>query len=201
MIKIGIVAPENYEEITNTLLDIFKTNHIIAAVKKNTRDIDNKLLFLEKCGIEFAIIIFETGLIYPVTLDILILDNAKNKSIITYSLIECISEKTVLIYNTDNGYLPKIEHQNAIDYGFSSNSSVNVSSIEYHKNSKSFILYIARPVLNIFGDEISIGEIPIMHINNKDIISQLPAVICALICGIKVCISKIKFGIKLYSAE
>ena len=55
-------------------------------------------------------------------------------------IIELNFIKTVLIYKTDNGYLPKIEHQNAIDYGFSSNSSVNVSSIEYVYDDKANVI-------------------------------------------------------------
>lgn len=186
MIKIGILAPENHEEITNTLLDIFKINHIIAAVKTNSKNIKKQLNFLEKSGIEYAIIIFNNKLIYPVTLDILIIDNAPNRRIITYSLIECVSEKTTLIYNTDNGYLPKLDHENAIDYGFSTDSSVTVSSIEYFQDSKSFILYIQRPLSNLFNEIIAIGEIPIIHINNNEISNQLPAVITALILNIPI---------------
>ena len=186
MIKIGILAPENHEEITKVLLDIFKKNHIISAVKKNSKDIKKQLKFLERNSIEYTIIIFDKPLIYPITLDILIIDNAPNQRIITYSLIECVSEKTILIYNTDNGYLPKIEHENAIDYGFSSDSSVTVSSIEYIADYKSFILYIQRPFSTLYDEEIAIGEIPIIHINNQDISNQLPAVITALICNIPI---------------
>lgn len=186
MIKIGILAPENHEEITKALLDLFKKNHIVTAVKQNSKNIKKQLDFLEKNSIEYAIIIFDNSLIYPITLDILIIDNAPNRRIITYSLIECISEKTILIYNTDNGYLPKIEHENAIDYGFSSNSSVTVSSIEYLADYKSFILYIQHQFSNLYGEEITIGEIPIIHINNQDISNQLPAVITALICNIPI---------------
>ncbi len=186
MIKIGILAPDNHKEITQTLLDIFKKSHIVSAVKKNTKDIKKRLSFLEKSGIEYAIIVFDHKLIYPLTLDILIIDNAPNKSLITYSLVECVSEKTILIYNTDNGHLPKLEHDNAIDYGFSPDSSVTVSSIEYFLDYKAFILYIQRPLFNIFSEEINIGEIPVIHINNYDILSQLPAVITALICQIPI---------------
>lgn len=186
MIKIGILAPENHEEITKALLDIFKKNHIIAAVKKNSKNIKRQLDFLERNSIEYAIIIFDKPLIYPITLDILIIDNAPNQRIITYSLIECVSNKTILVYNTDNGYLPKIEHENAIDYGFSSDSSVTVSSIEYLSDYKSFILYIQRPFSNLYDEEITIGEIPIIHINNQDISNHLPAVITALICNIPI---------------
>lgn len=195
MIKIGILAPQNHKEITNTLLDIFKINHIIAAVKKNSRDIKKNIAFLEKNGIEYAIIVFEKSLIYPINLDILIIDNMPNKSLITYSLIECVGEKTILIYNTDNGYLPKLEHKNAIDYGFSSNSSVSVSSIEYLPNTKSFILSVQRPLNNIYDEEITICELPIININNYDISSQLPAVIASLICNIPIC-NKFKTIIK-----
>ena len=186
MIKIGILAPENHEEIAESLLDIFKINHIIAAVKTNSKNIKKQLNFLEKSGIEYSIIIFEKQLIYPIDLDILILDNAPNQRIITYSLVECVNNRTTLIYNTDNGYLPKLDHENAIDYGFSSNSSVTVSSIEYFKDSKSFILCIQRPLLNIFDEAIAIGEIPILHINNLEIYSQIPAAITALICNIPI---------------
>ena len=186
MITIGILAPENHKEITKTFLDIFKTNHIIPAVKKNTKEIKKQLAFLEKNGIEYAIVIFNEQLIYPVNLDILILDNAPNRHIITYSLVECVTSKTILVYNTDNGYLPKLDHEKAIDYGFCCNSGVTVSSIEYYKDSKSFILYIQRPIPNIFGENISIGEITVKRINNLDIISQLPAVISMLVLNIPV---------------
>lgn len=186
MITIGILAPENHEEITKVLLDIFKKNHIIAAVKKNSKNLKRQLDFLERNSIEYAITIFDKPLIYPITLDILIIDNAPNQRIITYSLIECISDKTILIYNTDNGYLPKIEHKNAIDYGYSSDSSVTVSSIEYLADYKSFILYIQHPFSTLYGEEITIGEIPIIHINNQDISNQLPAVITALVCNIPI---------------
>ena len=158
MIKIGILAPKNHKEIVQSLLDIFKTNHIIAAVKTNSKNTKKQLDFLEKSGIEYAIVVFENQLIYPVDLDILILDNLPNQKIISYSLIECVNDNTTLIYNTDNGYLPKLEHENAIDYGFSQNSSITVSSIEYYKDLKSFILYIQRPVLNIFNEDIPIAD-------------------------------------------
>ncbi len=195
MIKIGILAPQNHKEITNTFLDILKKNHIIAAVKKNLRDIKKNVTFLEKSGIEYAIIVFEEALIYPIDLDILIIDNMPNKALITYSLIECVREKTILVYNTDNGYLPKLEHKNAIDYGFSSSSSVTVSSIEYLMYTKSFILSVQRPLNNIYGEEITICELPVININNYDISSQLPAVITALICNIPIC-NKFKTIIK-----
>ena len=186
MIKIGILAPKNHKEIAQSLLDIFKFNHLIAAVNTNSKSTKKQLNFLEKSGIEYAIVVFENQLIYPVDLDILILDNAPNRRIITYSLIECINKKTTLIYNTDNGYLPKLEHENAIDYGFSSNSSVTVSSIEYSPDFKSFILYIQRPISNLFKETITIGEIPIIHINNQEVSNQLPAVITALILNIPI---------------
>lgn len=186
MIKIGILAPQNNKEITKTLLDIFKMNRIIAAVKSNSKDIKKELNFLEKNGIEYAIIIFDNQLIYPVALDILIVDNAPNRHIITYSLVECVSEKTILIYNTDNGYLPKLEHKNAIDFGLSSDSGITVSSTEFLSETTAFILYIQRPLTTIFQEDIPIGEIPIIHINNQDISNQLPAVILALICNIPV---------------
>lgn len=187
MIKIGILAPDNYEEISKTFLDIFKANHIIAAIKKNSKDIKNKLAFLEKNGIEYVLIIFEQHLIYPVNLDVLILDNAPNTRLVTYSLIECISDKTILIYNTDNGYLPKLEHPNAIDYGFSQNSSVTVSSINYFPDTKSFILYIQNTIYNPFYKDISISEFHVTPINNHEISSQLPAVITALLFEIPIC--------------
>ncbi len=186
MIKIGILAPQNHKEITNTFLDIFKKNHIIAAIKKNSQDIKKNINFLEKNGIEYAIIVFEKSLVYPIDLDILIIDNMPNKALITYNLIECVKEKTVLVYNTDNGYLPKLEHKNAIDYGFCPNSSVTVSSIEYLPYTKSFILSIQRPLYNIYDEEITICELPVISINNYDISNQLPAVITALICNIPI---------------
>lgn len=195
MIKIGILAPNNYEEITKTFLDIFKANHIIAAIKNNSKDIKNKIAFLEKNKIEYVLIIFEKHLIYPIELDILILDNAPNTRLVTYSLIECISEKTILIYNTDNGYLPKLDHPNAIDYGFSQNSSVTVSSINYFPDAKSFILYIQHTIYNPFCKDISISEFPITSINNYEISSQLPAVITALLFDIPICKSRNKLRI------
>lgn len=194
MIKIGILAPDNYEEITKTFLDIFKANHIIAAVKNNSKDIKKKMAFLEKNMIEFALIIFDQHLIYPIDLDILILDNAPNTSLVTYSLIECVSDKTILIYNTDNGYLPKLDHPNAIDYGLSQNSSVTVSSIKYCFDTKSFILYIQHQLYNPFNEDIGISELSITPINNQEISNQLPAVITALLFDIPICctINKLK---------
>ena len=194
MIKIGIMAPQNHKEITKTLLDIFKMHHIIAAVKSNSKDIKKQLYFLEKNSIEYAIIIFDNQLIYPVSLDILIIDNAPNRNIITYSLVECVNDKTILIYNTDNGCLPKLEHKNAIDFGLSSDSGITVSSTEFLSETTAFILYIQRPIQTIFCEEIPIGEIPIVHINNQDISNQLPAVILALICNIPI-YKKINFSI------
>ena len=187
MIKIGILAPENCKEIAKTLLDIFKINHIVVAICKNSKNIRKKMSFFEKNKIEYTLITFDKHLIYPVDLDVLILDNAPNTKLVTYSLIECVSDKTILIYNTDNGYLPKLEHQNAIDYGFSSSSSVTVSSIDYSNEKKSFVLYIQQPLHNPFGDDIFISEIPISPINNQEISSQLPAVITALLFDIPIC--------------
>ncbi len=195
MIKIGILAPDNCEEISKTFLDIFKANHIIAAIKKNSRDIKSKVSFLESNGIEYTLIIFERNLIYPIDLDVLILDNAPNTRLVTYSLIECIGEKTILIYNTDNGYLPKLEHPNAIDYGFSQDSSVTVSSINYFSDTKSFTLYIQNNIYNPFYGDIAISEFPITPINNYEISSQLPAVITALLFDIPICKSGNKLEI------
>lgn len=194
MIKIGILAPENCKEITKTFLDIFKLNHIVVAICENSKEIKNKISFFEKNRIEYALITFDRHLIYPVDLDILILDNAPNTTLVTYSLIECVSNKTILIYNTDNGYLPKLDHQNAIDYGFSTTSSVTVSSIDYSNEKKSFVLYVQQPLHNPFGENIFISEIPITPINNLEISNQLPAVITALLFDIPICntINKLK---------
>ncbi len=186
MIKIGILAPKNCKEISKTLLDIFRQNHIVVAICENTKEIKNKISFFEKNRIEYALITFDRHSIHPIDLDILILDNAHNTTLVTYSLIECVSDKTILIYNTDNGYLPKLEHQNAIDYGFSTTSSVTVSSIDYSNEEKSFILYVQQPLHNPFGKDILISEIPITPINNQEISNQLPAVITALLFDIPI---------------
>ncbi len=186
MIKIGILAPDNHEEITKTFLDIFKANHIIAAVEQNSKDITKKIRFLEKNKIKYALIIFNHHLIYPVDLDVLILDNAPNTTLVTYSLIECVNNNTIVIYNIDNGYLPKLDHPNAIDYGLSQNSSVTVSSIKYYSDRKSFILYIQNPLYNPFCEVIGISELQITPINNLEISSQLPAVITSLLFDIPI---------------
>lgn len=186
MIKIGIVAPKNYQAIAKTLLNLFEINNISCAVEKNSKNIESKLDFLEKNGVLYTITIFNYKLIYPVLLDILIIDNAPNGRIITSALAECVGENTILIYNTDNGYLPKLEHKNAIDYGFSPNSSVTVSSIEYFPDSKAFVMCIQRALPRLFSDDIEIGEIPVCPINNRDIESQLPAVIAALLCSVPI---------------
>lgn len=194
MIKIGILAPGNCKKITKTLLDIFKLNHIVVAICENSKDIKNKISFFEKNRIEYVLITFKEHSIHPVDLDVLILDNAYNTSLVTYSLVECVNDKTILIYNTDNGYLPKIEHQNAIDYGFSATSRVTVSSIDYSCQKKSFVIYVQQPLHNPFSEDIPISEIPITPINNQEISSQLPAVVVALLFDIPVCntINKIK---------
>ncbi len=194
MIKIGILAPKNCREISKTLLDIFKLNHIVVAICENSKEIKNKVSFFEKNRIDYAIITFERHSIYPIDLDVLILDNADNTTLVTYNLVECVNDKTILVYNTDNGYLPKLEHQNAIDYGFSTTSSVTVSSIDYSNEEKSFVLYVQQPLHNPFGKDFLISEIPITPINNQEISSQLPAVITALLFDIPICntINKLK---------
>lgn len=186
MIKIGILAPKNHRDITKTILNIFKEHNIYCAVGKNSKKCSSELEFLKNSDIRYAIIIFDYRLVYPVPLDILILDNAANKKIVTSPLAECVGENTILLYNTDNGYLPRLEHKNAVDYGFSPDSSVTVSSIEYFPDSKAFVLCIQRPLPRFFSDDIAIGEIPIPPINNLDIESQLPAVLAVLLCSVPI---------------
>lgn len=186
MIKIGIVAPKNYQAIAKTLLKLFEASNIPCAIEKNSESTASRLDFMEKNGVLYTITIFNYKLIYPILLDILIIDNAPNGRIVTSALAECVGENTILIYNTDNGYLPKLEHKNAIDYGFSPNSSVTVSSIEYFSDSKAFVMCIQRSLPRLFSEDIEIGEIPVCPINNRDIESQLPAVIAALLCSVPI---------------
>lgn len=185
MIKIGILAPHNDIKIQKALLHIFKDNHIIAAVKKDNINIEKELSFLERSGVLYTIIIFNEKEIFPTDIDILILDNAQNEKIVSYPLISCINKDTVLIYNTDNGYLPKLTHPNAIDYGFSKNSTVTISSVKYSKNLDfSFILCFQDFLHDIFLNPLPIGEFLVNGIPEIDLISQIPAIICAILCRV-----------------
>lgn len=184
MTKIGILAPNNSTQIVNALVMIFKSDKTLVAVKKNNARIEHELNFLDRNGIKYTLIVFNTKKIYPVGLDVLILDNEQNTRLVSYDLIECMSERTILIYNTDNGFLPHINHPNAIDYGYSSTSSVTISSVNYTENSISFIVSIQREIYGLYDNILPIGEILISSGYKAELCNLLCAVICSLICGI-----------------
>ena len=184
MLTIGILAPNNSAEISNALQILFKHNRELFAVKKNSRTILDDIDLFEKSGIKYTIITFDKKKIYPVLLDVLILDNENNKKIVDYELVKCVGEKTILIYNTDNGYLPHIEHPNAIDYGFCSASSVSVSSINYNENNISLIISVQRSFCGLFYNTCQIGEFLIESCFITKISNLLPAVICGLVCDV-----------------
>lgn len=184
MITIGILAPKNHLQISKLLSDTLSLNKSLQAIISNNQKTQNKLDFFKKSGIEYSIVIFKATKIYPVKLDILILDNAENKKIVTPELIKCINNNTILIYNTDNGYLPNLEHPQAIDYGISPDSSVSVSSVNYHEQTTEFLIYIKREICGIFKNTIKIGELKINTKNDTQIDNLLPAVICALLCDV-----------------
>lgn len=184
MITIGILAPDNSVEIVNTLKDIIRQNGCVTAVNENGIQTQKKLALYERSGIEYAVVIFNPKKIYPVALDILILDNAKNQKLVTLELVKCITEKTLLIYNTDNGYLPALNHPNAIDYGFGRNSAVTISSIGYNDASVDILLCINRPFSGIFSNNIYVGELLVNTQMHSDIANLIPAIICGLVCDI-----------------
>ena len=184
MTKIGILAPNNSTQIVNALVMIFKSDRKVVAVKKNNPKTDYELNFLDKSGIKYALIIFNEKKIYPVELDVLILDNEQNSKLVSYDLVECMSEKTILIYNTDNGFLPHINHPNAIDYGYNPTSSVTISSVNHRENSISFIVSIQREICGMFDNILPIGEILINSKYKAELCNLLSAVICSLVCGI-----------------
>ncbi len=184
MITIGILAPDNSVQIKTALKNIIHSAGYVSAVNDNSIQTKKKLALFERSGIDYCIIVFDVRNIYPVCLDILILDNAKNQKIVTLDLIKCITEKTILIYNTDNGYLPALTHPNAIDYGFDRNSAVTVSSISYNDTSIDILLYISRPFCGIFSNNIYIGELLVSSEQQSDIQNLIPAIICGLVCDI-----------------
>lgn len=185
MVVIGISAAKNSLQIANTLLLIIKSNKKVAAVKHYSRLTSRDAELFSLHGIDYFLIIFDTEKIYPVNLDILILDNPDNLFFLDINIIKCIGNKTVLIYNTDNDFLPRIEHPNAIDYGLCAKSSVSISSVSYLPNSHiSLCVCIQKKFSNPIYRCIDIGEI---HVDSKfkfDISNQLAAIICAFICGL-----------------
>ncbi len=183
MLKIGVLAEKNSSKIVDSLTVILKSNNNLIAIKNNSNRILKDVDFFEKNGIEYSIIIFNSSKIYPVSLDILILDNEDNKRIVSYELIKCIGENTILIYNTDNGYLPHIEHPNAIDYGFCSDSTVSISSVDYSDNKISLIVSIQKPFQGIYEDYFDICEFLIETKYITKISNLIPAVICGLVIG------------------
>lgn len=184
MICIGILAAQNSQEIANALVTVMKSKHQLTAVKYNNPNIENEIKLFEYSGIDYALILFDRYEIYPVNLDILILDNPENKRIVSYDLLKCIKEHTIVIYNTDNGYLPYLDHPNAIDYGLNSSSAVSVSSVNYFFDSHiSFIVSVQRELSGLFST-LPIGEVRIDSDSSISISNQIPAVICALVCGL-----------------
>jgi len=183
LVKIGILACENTAQITEALILILKTSNNTITIKNNYNSEDDDLLSFIYSDTDYLIIPINHKKAPKFTLDILILDNPNNKRIITYDLVNCVRENTILIYNTDNGYLPKLEHPNAIDYGFSASSTVGISSIEYSDyNTCSFIVSVQKPLNCLCGEIFPIGEL--LTISNSDIKieNRIPAVICSLIC-------------------
>ena len=183
MVKIGILACCNTAEITEALILILKTDNNTIALKNNYSTENDDFLSYIYSETHFLIIPINQEKTPQFTLDILILDNPNNQRIITYDLVNCVTENTILIYNTDNGYLPKLEHPNAIDYGFSPTSTVGISSVEYlSSNTCSFIVSVQKPLNCLCGKIFPIGEL--LTISNSDIKieNRIPAVICSLIC-------------------
>lgn len=185
MIKIGVYAFENTQEIIDALLLLLKSSN-------NSVIIKNYPLENTEISCDFILIPFKNNEACPIPVDILILDNPNNLNLLNNSFINYFSENTILIYNTDNGFLPKIEHPKAIDYGFSQNSSVTISSIKYNNNLPiSFILSVQKSFTNIFGNSYPIGETIIFTNSDFKIENSIPAVICNMICTNKK-ISKLK---------
>lgn len=184
MVKIGILACQNTSEITDALILILKNSDKSVAIKSSLSEYINTAGFYDYSEIDYLLITIEPGHICPCTLDILILDNPVNKRIVTRDLIQCIDDDTILIYNTDNGYLPKIEHPNAIDYGFSPKSTVSVSSVKYDSGmSCSFIVSVQDNFRCLSGKSYPIGEILISCNSDIKLENRLPAVICGLVLG------------------
>ena len=184
MLKIGVLSPKNSTEIVEALISLIKSKNLLVAVKKNNPRIFSELSFFSECGIDFSIIVFEKSAVYPIDLDILILDNEYREQIVSYDLIRCIGEKTFLIYNTDNDTLPLIEHPNAIDYGYSAKSSVTISSIDYTDNEISFIISVQREFSGIYNNRLEIGEFLIKSKFIANVTNILPAVICCIVSDI-----------------
>ncbi len=183
MVKIGILACCNTAEITEALILTLKTADNTVALKNNYNTENDEFLSYIFSDTDYLIIPINHEKTPQFTLDILILDNPNNKRIITYDLVNCVTDDTILIYNTDNGYLPKLEHPNAIDYGFSPMSTVGISSVEYSDcNTCSFIVSVQKPINCLCGKIFPIGEL--LTISNSDIKieNRIPAVICSLIC-------------------
>lgn len=185
MVVIGISAAKNSLQIAKALLLIIKSNKKVAAVKHCSALSAKEVKIFSMHGIDYFLIIFDSEKIYPVNLDILILDNPDNLFFLDINLFKCIGNQTVLIYNTDNDFLPHIEHPNAIDYGLCTNSSISISSVSYLPNSHiSLCVCIQKKFSNPIYRCIDIGEI---HVDSKfkfDISNQLAAIICAFICGL-----------------
>ena len=194
MIKIGILAPGNSDEIIDSLVNMLKKCKKMVAVKQNSRRINNDIRLYEKTGIEYVFIEFGNKRIYPVDIDIMILDNARNDNIVSYDLIKCISDNTVLIYNTDSGYLPYIDHPNAIDYGFGINSCVGISSISYSDNKISVIVSIQRPFIGLFFNKIDVCEFSVEVFAINKTVNIIPGIIILLLCDLFSC-SNVKFSI------
>ena len=182
MLKIGIYACENTAEIIEALLLILKDSNSSVAIKNNQNYKMDDILRCAYQEIDYILIPLNDKNIHPVTLDILILDNPNNKNIVTYELVDCISEDTILIYNTDNNYLPKLEHPNAIDYGFSQESTVSISSVEYNESACSFMLSVTKSFPCLCGDMCPIGEILITCNSDIKLENRIPAVICGIVC-------------------
>ena len=181
MIKIGILAQKNGEEIAQELYLRLTISDSKAVIVHDCQSVISESEYLNDNGVDYMIIIFNYKEIFPVFLDILVLDNSENENIVSYRLVDCIRENTYLIYNTDYGYLPMIEHPKAIDYGLYPNSTVSFSSIEYNFDSVSVLLSVQRPIKSIFGNEIEIGEYRFNSINKIFASNFIAVSVCSIL--------------------
>jgi hypothetical protein len=187
MLTIAILAPDCGLQIEKILTSLLKQNHKKYAVIKKPALFDSECEGLSQIGTEYCIINFDRGFPPSCFVDILILDTAGKKDLLSPSLLRCLAPDAILIYNADTPDEFQVRHPSAISYGLSSAALATVSSIDTVAQDTCFTYCLQTALKSIHGNLLLQQEFSVHYPRpNTNLYHLLPAVTCSIVCDLMV---------------
>ena len=182
MVKIGIYARKNTPEITEALILLLKKSDNRVALKTDFAGCSFESTSYD--NIDYLIIPLESVKRCPTALDIIIFDCPNIFAVKLCKILSNMNSNAILIYNSDRGSIPEFQKYNCVDYGFSKDCVVSISSVgSEYGSEKTFTVSVQEGFKRLSGTTYPICDVMVDCCSDIKLENRIPAVICGLIIG------------------